>query len=165
MTSLWGAATAREWMARAEAWVPAIMRRVEEATSADKAYEWMREHEQYIPRRFVREVWRREKEASQYIPTINQMPDEQLIPQHMHRTTESKMRRNVRYIVEISGRDVETGIPGTRRAAIDTDYPLTVGEVLDDAMSFADIYGFALAGPDFGVSIAHAFHASGRGWE
>jgi len=164
MSDIWRSATEDEWRARAEAWVPGIARQVDTVTSADKAYLWMRNNNYYVPRKYVRDVWREVKEQENNLPIINRMDDNQLIPRSMHRNTWSNIRRNNRYVVEIRGQYTDTGEEAIRTIAIDSDKQLSIGEIYGQASEFARNYGVALAAEGFRMNIAHALHRYGKGW-
>ena len=145
-----------EWRARAEAWLPGVIAREPEITSADKAYYYMREHGLYVPRSYVREVWRELVRAETYRPLFDRLPEGEYIPERFYRETSFRTKAKYTHVVKIEGYNRNTGEPITRYAAVISDDRLTVGEILDDAFDYANEYQFSLAPGTIHVGIEAA---------
>lgn len=124
----------------------------------------MRENQYYVPRQYVRDVWRETVAGLGYTPLINRLTSESLIPRRLYQTGYSKIPTNFRYIYQVEGIYEETGEIGLRTVAIDSDDPMTMGEMEDIAFDMADRYGFETIIPEFGVSLLHAYHTTKRPW-
>lgn len=124
----------------------------------------MRENEYYVPRQYVRDVWRETVAALEYTPLINRLTSESLIPRRLYQTGYSKIPTNFRYIYVLRGIYEETGEFGTRTVAIDSDDPLTLGEMEDICFEDGTLYGFETLIPEFGVELLHAYHTTKRPW-
>lgn len=156
--------TPDEWRAKAQAWITAGTKWPAEVTSADKAYVWMGEHEYYVPRQYVRDVWREAVYHKGYVPIINRLSDESLIPRRWIATGYQKIPTNYRYILKIEGMERETGEPMERTIAIDVDDAITLGEARTETETYAEIYGFEMIDIEWGVSIESVYHKRGRPW-
>ena len=156
--------TPDEWRARAQSWITAGTEWPAEVTSADKAYAWMRDHAYYIPRQYVRDVWRESVYHKGYVPLINRLSDEQLIPRRWQQTGYQEIPTNYRYIVRIEGTVRETGEPMSRTIAIDTDDAMSLGEIRDDAEQAAEIYEFEMIGIGERIYIEATYHRRGATW-
>lgn len=153
--------TPDEWRARAQAWITAGTEWPTEVTSADKAYKWMREHEYYIPRQYVRDVWREAVYHKGYIPIINRLSDESLVPRRWLATGYQKIPTNYRYVLKIEGTERETGEPMERTIAIDVDDAISLGTARSEAEAKADEYGFQLVGIPWGITVEAVYHRKG----
>ena len=156
--------TGDEWRARAQAWIPAAIGGDVGVTSADAAYVWLRDNDYYVPREYVRDVWREEIRGEQFIDPINRFDDERTIPRTWYKSGYQKIPTSNRYILEIRGHLEGEFEEVTRSIAIDSDEQLTVGELKEIALQYADYYHFSLAGEDFDVAFTSVYHKTGARW-
>lgn len=152
------------YQAIAEQWIGRIWREIPGITSADKAYAWMRDHELYAPRRYVRAAWREMIGMYGNIPYIQSLPSHYKIPRRMYAETAQAYKEKYVYRVQIRGRHIETGEEMTKWVTITDDHALTVGALGESGFGFAWVYDFEteLITPE--ISIVGAMHPIGQEW-
>jgi len=156
--------TSAEWHARAEVWVPAIIRGHPDVVNIDTLWEFTRETEAYVPRQYFREVARELTEIETYTPIINRMGDEELIPRRFYQTTTSQRRSAYTWVVEYTGIDPEIGLGVTDRFTLSSSKSLTLGEIRDESESMIvedPSKAFML---DFTIEIVSSMHRQGTAW-
>jgi len=153
-----------EWRARAEVFVPTVMKAHPEIVSIDALWETTRDTPLYVPRTYFREAARATVTEEAQLKLIASLRDDELIPRRWHREGYQKIRGSYRYVVETTGFDLERGEIITRRGAFDTDSQLAPWDVFDQADYFGIESGPLGMAPGFTMSIVHAFHRSGAGW-
>jgi len=104
----------------------------------------MREHDLYIPRAIVREVWGNIREAETKETFIQALPSEQTIPQSWHRVTEQQYEEAYSYVISLTGHLATTGQTVERYVTIESPEQMTVGDIQTAAISFAAMYEFAI---------------------
>jgi len=156
--------TPDEWRAKAEAWVPTIGLREPTITSADKAYAWMREHEMYVPRAYVRDVWRETKRGDTYIDMVNRLTPDMTIPRTWHKEGYSKIKGNYLIVGELTGRDLFTGEEVTHTVGLVYEEAPTVGEIQEEMERFAMDYIMDVTDVTYSQRITSVYHRRGRPW-
>jgi len=146
---------AEEMRARAEQWVPAAYARAEGVTSADKAYQWMRTHDMYVPRQYVREAWAQSVRNQSTMDVANRLPWNELVPSKWMEETSFEYGRKYNYIVETEGFDPAQGETRKQTVTIVSDESLTMGEVFARAADAAFQYGVATALPSFSTTLVN----------
>jgi len=140
------------YRAAAEQWLPSVVSRAPEITSADKAYAWMRDNDLYVPRAYVREQWGTIIRGAEKIDIINRLSDADLIPRAWMQDTSFEYGKRYNYIIKMTGTDIETGQIREEYMTVISDENLTIGEIQGQAVNAAASYGFVTWEPDFDVS-------------
>ena len=89
-----------EYRARVEGWVAAG---TGVFTSADKLYAFLRDTEFSAPRRIVRDVWRETIVADSYVPLINRLDPDSLIPRSWVKPTDWNYTEPYAVKVKVTG--------------------------------------------------------------
>lgn len=144
---------AQEQYARAELWIPSILAREPGITSADSAYQYLRDNGQYVPRQWVREAWSETIRGAGYTDLINRLGERDVVPAGWMTGTEWNYTNQYNYIVKLTGSDSVTGVPIEQRVTISSNDLLSVGEVIGDAVNSAFQYGIEISGADFSAGI------------
>jgi len=137
---------------QAEQWLPAVRSDVPEVTSADTAYAWMRDHDMYVPRADVRDIWRALKTDSGYISIANRLSYDDLVPRTWMSDTTFEYGSKYNYIVRLTGQDAITGESREEMVTVTSEENLSVGEVFALAADDAFRYGLMTEIPSFDVS-------------
>jgi len=135
-----------------------------EVTSADRAYDWFRVHEMYVPRSVVREVWREVGDQTYYRDLFNRLPENYFIPRRWTVDREIRFPEKYYYRLEISGINDETFKPYTRGALLKSDAPLRIADVRSYGNSLLQAYGFETVIDEPKVAIKYAWHKAGASW-
>ena len=140
-----------EQLRRAEQWLPGVREQVPEVTSADSAFAWMRDHDMYVPRADVRDMWRALETDEGYVAIANRLPYEELVPRAWMSETQFEYGHRYNYIVKLSGQDSITEEYREELVTIVSDESLSVGEVFAMAADDAFRYGLMTEVPSFDV--------------
>jgi len=144
----------QEQRARAETWMAAMLAREPTITSADKAYDWLRQHDYYVPREAVRYAWRETIRGAEHIDLVNRLEEQERVPRSWMEETSFRYGQAYNYIVEIAGRDSATGEVRKEYVTVTSQENLTLGEVFADAAQAAYDYGYMVWAPDYQPSIS-----------
>ena len=150
-----------EYRARIEEWVA---KGVSMATSADKLYALLRDTDLYAPRAIVREVWAEEVRSQGYMPLINRLDDEALIPRAWMKTTYANYDEAYALKVLITGVDAITGESKEHYITLESKTQLTAGEIRQQAADYLYHYHFKLEPGLSTISFASVLHKQGEGW-
>ena len=153
-----------EWRARAEAFVPMVMKAHPGVVNIDQLWETTRDTPLYVPREYFREAAVATTTAESHQALIAGLGDEELIPRRWHQEGYQKIAGNYRYVVSTTGFDLTLGTMVTRSGAFDTDRQLTPGEIFDQADEFTPSSGPQGMAPGFTMSITRSFHRAGAAW-
>lgn len=152
------------WEKMAEQWVPTAITERPDITSADALYAYMRESGAYVPRSFVREQWGTIKTEQGYAPIINRLEDDQIIPRNWYKDTSFEYQESYVWKIEVTGHIAETGEPSKRIVTIESAENLTIGEVLDNAFDWINLYGFEMLEETPQTEIVEFIHVPGTPW-
>jgi len=144
---LWG--YRQEHLARAEQWLPAVMARVPEVTSADKAYTWMRENDLYVPRAYVREKWGEIIRGQETISIVNRLSENDRVPRRWMEESAFEFGSQYNYVMKLSGVDIASGALKEDFMTVSSHENLTVEEIQGQAVNAALAYGIATFDPSF----------------
>jgi len=147
--SLWGYKP--EQLARAEQWLPAVLARVPEVTSADKAYAWMRANDLYVPRSYVREKWGEIIRGQEYLSIVNRLSENDMVPRRWMEESVFEFGSQYNYVMKITGVDIASGELREEFMTVASNDNLTVEEIQGQAVNAASRYGFATIDPSFDV--------------
>jgi len=147
---LWGYKL--EQLARAEQWLPAVLARVPEVTSADKAYAWMRDNDLYVPRAYVRDRWAEIIRGQEYITIINRLDADDLVPRRWMEDTSFEYGSKYIYTMKLTGLDIASGESRSEFMNVVSNENLTVEEIQGQAVNAALSYGIATFDPSFDVT-------------
>jgi len=153
-----------EWRARAEVFVPMVMKAHPLIIDIDQLWATTRDTPLYTPREYFREAVVATLGEQAQLREIALLGDEELIPRRWHREGYQKIAGNYRYVVETTGFDLTLGTMVTRKGAFDTDNQLTSGEIFDEVDAFTPSSGPQGMAPGFTMKIIHAYHRAGRSW-
>jgi len=156
--------TQEEWTSLAEFVVPQFMTEHPEITAADSLYSYMREEGYYVPRNFVRDAWREEKQVEGYRGLYNRLSEESLIPRQWHQESDYEWERNTAYVVRIRGVDVSGEEELDRYVTLTADRQLSIEEIETEAGSHAALYGYEVIQGFPSISIERAIHKRGSQW-
>lgn len=143
----------QEQRARAEQWLPSVMARAEGVTSADKAFAWMREHDIYVPRATVREVWREVIRGAEHIDIVNRLPWVDRVPRDWMEQTGFQYGHTYNYMVRVGEMRDKDGVLQDVYVTVTSEENLTIGEVLADATDAAFNYGINTVDPGYAPTI------------
>ena len=141
-----------EQKARAEQWIPGMLSRVPEITSADKAYQWLRDNDSYVPRAYVREVWGEIIRGAERIDIVNRLAETDIIPRDWMTPTSFEYGSEYNYIVKLSGVDMASGDLREEYTTVSSQVNLTIEEIQGRTVDAALRYGFATIDPTFDIS-------------
>jgi len=142
-----------EQLARAEQWLPSVYAQVPEVTSADKAYQWLRANDMYVPRSYVREMWGNIIRGQDLVSIANRLPDAALVPRDWMQESVFHYASKYIYIVKTEGTDSYTGLRRTDYVTVESNESLTIGEVQAQAAGKAFAYGTMIFSDEFTVSL------------
>lgn len=152
------------WQRIAEWTVPAFMEEHPEITAADEMYEYLRDEGFYVPRKWVREAWSREKTGEQYRPLLDRLDEEQLIPREWHEESEFQWEHNFAYVVKVEGQSATEDEIIERWVTVESDDPLTSDIIQTEAVSYASRYGFEVIQGIPSTTVERAAHKAGAPW-
>lgn len=153
------------WTGLAEQWLPRVIEERADVRSADAAYSALREMGMPIPRQYVREAWREQVIAQNYLPLINRMADEEIIPRRWFQSTEQRFTTPFAYKVRIRGTELETGQPLEKTVTIGSDIRYMVGEIREFGDYWAATYDFDMFISPPTVEITGVLHRAGARWD
>ena len=142
-----------EQLARAEQWLPSVYAQVPEVTSADKAYQWLRANDMYVPRAYVRETWGNIIRGQDLVSIANRLPDEAVVPRDWMQPSVFHYDSKYVYIVKTEGTDVNSGLRRTDYVTVESDENLTIAEIQSQAAGKAFDYGTMIFADDFTVDL------------
>lgn len=156
--------TSAEWHARAEVWVPAIIVGHPEIVNIDTLWGITRDTEAYVPREYFREVAREYKETEVYLPIIDRMSEEDMIPRRWHQPTTRKYNTAYTYVVTVRGIDPEVGYGAERTMGIQSDTALTIGEIYEEADALVQMEDSPYYMLDYAFGFSAVLHRKGTEW-
>jgi len=144
---------AEQYYLRAEAWLPSVIARAPEITSADKAFDWFREQGNYIPRRWVREAWGETIRGQQYPDLINRLDPSDTVPRSWMTETSFRYGKQYNYIVSHTVYDAWDPEGRTESVTVSSNEILTQGEVLETSVDMFANYGVNTISPQFNPQV------------
>jgi hypothetical protein len=122
-----------------------VHRAMEEVTSADRAYRWLREQGFEWTRAEVREAWREVGMKEYWSTVIETWGTDRYVPRAWQMEGSSKQRAEYQYLVEYQYYDEEGNLQ-TRYISTLSDKPLTFSEVFAEVSDTAEEYTLASGG-------------------
>lgn len=144
--------------------MPALITGHPEIVNIDTLWGLTRDTEAYTPREHFRVVAREYKEASAYLPIIDRMGDEEIIPRRFYQPTTSKRRMPYTWVMKVRGTDPEIGIGVEQTFAVQSTESMTLGEIRDEAERMIveeDSPTYLL---DFIIEMEATMHRVGTAW-
>jgi len=156
MSTIYGRGTAEMWIK------PAI----DEAgiTSADKYYDWLREHGQYVTRDTVRQVWREHGEATRYSDYLERYATDLPIPRAWYAESESEYISRYGVRVSITEQDPITGETTEDSYFFKSDEYVSVNKIRDWVESLSPDTSPPILGSVSDFKIEATYHRAGAGW-
>lgn len=150
-----------EYRARVEAWVDAGTNAF---SSADKLYAYLRNTEFSAPRSVVRDVWRETIAAKEYIPLINRLDPDSLIPRSWVKTTDYNYSEPYAVKVKVTG---ELGLgPGVNEHYVTLLYGSmpTRGQIGEDYAGALEASNLSYSPSSLSFKIERVTHRRGASW-
>jgi hypothetical protein len=150
-----------EYRRRVESWVEHGIGIV---TSADALYALLHDTPFEAPRRVVREVWADTVVAQSYVPLINRLGEEDLIPRGWVKKTDYKFDNPFIVKVGITGLDPETGLIKTKFATLTYDNMPTLGLIGEDSAALVEGDSPKLTTEFYLLEVMSVSHMRGKPW-
>jgi hypothetical protein len=150
-----------EYRARVEAWVD---KGTGTFTNADTLHKALVGTEFSAPRRIVRDVWRETVVAKEYIPLINRLDPESLIPRAWVQPTAYNYSEPYAVKVKITGQiEDSTGVT-EHFATLLYDHMPTRGEIGEDYAGTLEMSNLSYTPSSLAFSITKISHRQGAVW-
>lgn len=154
----------RQQIARADNWFPMIAGASPDIVSIDRLWETIRDTEHHVSRDAFRIAARAHREQDKILDAVNRLPDHHSPSRRWFIDAHQKMQKNYLYVLQWTGRHLETGLEVEASTAIWSDQPLTIGEIFGEAESMLLVGSPPLEIVDVSYVIAELYHKHGADW-
>jgi len=151
-------------IAKADNWLPLIAGASPQITNIDALWDTTRDTPLGTPREAFRIAYREYRDHLGFLELVNRLPEEDLTPRSWHKDGFQHMSSNYLYVTTFTGYDTTTGEMKDESLTIESDEPLTIGELNDKAdeiMGQGD-YGLEIQG--LTSAWTDMYHKHGAEW-